>query len=136
MTFTFRSLAIAAAVTCFALAGTWLFAPSVVLDLWAVQYSYPVGLVGRRAAALFLGIGVMLYLARDAQPSQSRNALAIGLSTSWAALAALGVFEFTTGHAGVGIWSAVVVEVALAVAFISATRSEGPNANRPALPSS
>jgi len=131
MNLTFRSLAIATAIICFALTGIWLLAPSVLLDLWAVQYSYPVGLVSRRAAALFLGIGVMFYLARDTQSSQSRKALAIGLSTGCLALAALGIFEFATGHAGPGIWSAVVVEVALATAFISSARGEAVHADGP-----
>jgi|JFJP01.1.fsa_nt_gi threonine/homoserine efflux transporter RhtA len=129
---TFRTLAVSAAAICFTLASIWLLAPNVLLDLWAVQYSYPVGLVGRRAAALFLGIGVMFYLARDAQPSQGRNALSIGLSTGCIALAALGIFEFATDHAGPGIWSAVVIELALAAAFISSTRGEGVRARKPA----
>ena len=118
MNFSFRSLAVFTAALCFALAGMWLFAPSMLLEWWAVQYSYPVGLAGRRAAALFLGIGVMFYLARNAQPSQSRTALSVGLVTGCLSLAVLGVFEFTTGHAGLGIWSAVVVELGLAAAFI------------------
>ncbi len=122
MYLSFRSLAIFAAVICFALAGTWLLAPSLLPDIWAVAYSYPVGLIGRRAGALFLGVGVMFTLARTAQPSQSRTALVVGLSISCLTLAALGIFEFATGHAGVGIFSAVVVEVALAVLFLFSER--------------
>jgi hypothetical protein len=131
MKLTFRRLAISAAVICFVLSGTWLLVPNVLLELWAVEYSYPVGLIGRRSAALFLGVGVMFYLARNEQPSQSRQALAIGLSTGCLVLAALGVFEFTTDHAGLGILLAVVVELVLAAALMYSTHSDGVTANRP-----
>lgn len=118
MPFTFRSLAILAATICFGLAAVWLLAPKLLLDIWEVEYSYSVGLVARRAAALFLGIGAMLVLARNSAPSQSRMALTAGFSIACLTLAALGIFELLSGHAGVGILSAVVVEVALAASFL------------------
>lgn len=129
MIFNFRTIAIAASVICFVLSGTWLLAPGLLLEMWGIQYSYPVGLIARRAAALFLGFGVMFVLARDAQPSDTRTALTVGLSVACLALAALGVYEFATGHAGVGILSAVVVEVTLAVLFLRSTRSASLDAN-------
>jgi len=55
----FRSLAILAALVCFLLALVWGLAPDLLLALWGVPYSYPAGLVSRRGAALFLGVGVM-----------------------------------------------------------------------------
>lgn len=73
MSLNFRTIAIAASVICFVLAGTWLLAPSLLLEMWGIQYSYPVGLMARRAAALFLGFGVMFVLARDAQPSHTHT---------------------------------------------------------------
>ena len=132
MSLNFRTIAIAASVICFVLAGTWLLAPSLLLEMWGIQYSYSVGLIARRAAALFLGFGVMFVLARDAQPSHTRTALTVGLSVACLALAALGVFEFATGHAGPGILSAVIVEFALATLFLRSTRSSSPHARRQA----
>lgn len=124
MPFTFRSLAILASAICFGLAAVWLLAPNLLLGIWEVEYSYSVGLVARRAAALFLGIGVMFVLARNSEPSQSRMALTSGFIVACLTLAALGIFELLSGHAGVGILSAVVVEVALAVAFLSCMRKD------------
>jgi len=118
MSLGFRTLAIIAAAICFALAAVWSFAPNLLLSLWGVQYTYPVGLVARRGAALFMGIGVMLFLARNAEPSVSRLALSQGLAVGCFALAVLGVMEFFTGHAGIGILSAVLVEVVLACALV------------------
>jgi hypothetical protein len=125
MPLTFRNLAIVATVVCFALSITWLLAPNLLLAMWGVEYSYPVGLLGRRGAALFLGIGVMFLQARNAEPSPIRSALASGFIVGCVALAALGVFELVTGHAGPGILSAVAVEVALALAFFASTRTDG-----------
>lgn len=125
MPFTFRSLALLASAICFGLAAVWLLAPNLLLGIWGVEYSYSVGLVARRAGALFLGIGAMLVLARNSEPSQSRMALTSGFFVACLTLAALGIFEFLSGHAGVGILSAVVVEVALAVAFLLCIRKDG-----------
>ncbi|MHB9842113.1 hypothetical protein Q8F57_045940 [Paraburkholderia terrae] len=123
MKLNFRSLAILSSVIFFALALTWLLAPNFFLSRWGVEFSQPVGLVGRRVAALCLGIGIMFFSARDAAPSSARSALVTGFVVACLTLAALGVFELATHHASSGILSAVLVEVALAVAFLSVARS-------------
>lgn len=110
----FRAVAIGASILCFALAGVWLLAPSMLLSLWGVGYGDPVGLIARRTAALFLGVGVMFFLARNAKPSLPRTALSLGLSVACMAVAALGVFELALGRASEGILTAVVVELGLA----------------------
>ena len=117
MRLSFRSVSTVAAAVCFALAVVWMLAPQVLLQVWTVSFSGAVGLVARRGAALFLGIGVALFRCRNAEASTARNALASGVVVSCAALAALGVIELAVGHAGAGILLAVVVEVSLAAAF-------------------
>ena len=125
----FRNLAILSSLVCFALAVTWILAPSILLAVWEVEFSYSAGLVGRRGAALFAGIGVMFFCARNAEPSSARSALISGFIVGCVALAALGTFELATGHAGLGILSAVLVEVVLALAFlyIARTQERAPN---------
>jgi hypothetical protein len=59
----------------------------------------------------------MLFLVRNSEPSVSRFALSQGLAVGCIALAALGSIELATGHAGIGILSAVLVETALAWAL-------------------
>lgn len=117
MKLTFRTLAILSALLFFALALIWLFAPDLVLSSWGVELSDPVGLVGRRGAALYAGIGVMFLLARNAEPSVARSALISGFMVSCSVLAALGVIEFVTGNAEPGILVAVLIEIALVLAF-------------------
>lgn len=118
----FRNLAIISSLICFTLVAIWMLAPNILLATWDVEYAYPVGLVGRRGAALFAGIGVMFFLARNAEPSSTRSALVIGLAVGSASLAALGSFELATGHAGFGILSAVLVEIALALSCLYVAR--------------
>lgn len=118
MKLNFRTLAVLSAFICFSLALVWMFAPNLLLASWGVDLSNPVGLVGRRGAALFAGIGVMFFCARNAEPSSARSALVAGFVVSCLTLAALGGFELAKGHAGPGILSAVLIEVALVQAFL------------------
>ncbi|HEY0231619.1 MAG TPA: hypothetical protein VGC55_10225 [Dokdonella sp.] len=103
---------------------TWLFVPEVLPGIWGVAYSDETGVVARRGAALFLGIGVMFALARDAEPSPARSALCTGFAVACLALAVLGVFELARGRAALGILSAVAVELALACALLAVLRTE------------
>lgn len=127
MSLTFRNLAVATCTICFALAGVWLLAPHLLLDAWGIDYSYPAGLVSRRAAALFFGVGLMFFLARKSSSFESQQPLSAGLAAACLALAGLGVFELLSGHAGAGILSAVSVELAIAALFIAFIRRERAN---------
>ena len=117
MALSFRIVAIIASAICFALALIWMLFPQLLLWIWQIDGPEPALLVARRGGALFLGLGTMLLLARDAGPSPARSAIASGLALGCAALAALGVYELVAGHAGLGIVLAIIVEIALALAF-------------------
>lgn len=121
----FHVLASVAAAICFALAVTWLLAPQVLFSILGLEYSHPAGLVSRRSAALFAGIGVMLFLARNAAASPSRDALSIGFVVACLVLAGLGIFEFIKKRVTIAILAAVVVEVLLAAAFIAWALPDG-----------
>ncbi len=121
----FRTLASITALGCFLLAAIWAFAPESLLSMWGVEFSYPVGLVGRRGAALFAGIGVMFFYARNAEHSLARSAIISGFTVGCLGLAALGVFELSTGHAKLGILAAVLGEISLAMAFMYVARTKG-----------
>jgi hypothetical protein len=123
MKLTFRALAILAALVFFSLALTWMFATNVMLSRWGVDFSYSAGLMARRGAALYAGIGVMLFSARDAGPSPARSALVTGFVVACLILATLGVFELATGHAGFGISVAVLIEIALTLASLYVVRA-------------
>jgi hypothetical protein len=117
---TFGIVSRVASAVCVLLAGTWLLAPHILLNLWQIENSDVAVLLSRRSAALFLGLGLILWLSRNAPKSTARDAIASGMSMACAGLAVLGCYEFASGHAGPGIWLAVAVEAPLAAAFISA----------------
>ncbi|MFK9005761.1 hypothetical protein [Pseudomonas pergaminensis] len=127
MLLSFRTLATFTALLCFALALVWGLRPDLLLWLWSVEYSNATGMVSRRNAALFLGIGIMFYRARHAPPSDTRRALTTGFITGCLVLALLGFGEWINGNAGPGILLAVATETVLGLAFIQAHRSSVPH---------
>ena len=119
MRLSYRAFALIAATGCLGLSLVWLLAPQLLLSLWGVQQDESVRLVGRRTAALFLGIGVMFFVARNAEASVARQALLAGFGIGCAALAALGLFELAMGRVGAGIFVAVVTELLAASACLT-----------------
>lgn len=113
----FKNLALLSALICLVLALIWLLAPEFLLSFWSVGFSGSVGLVCRRNAALFAGMGVMLFGLRHAAPLPARSAIAMGFIVARSMLALLGMIEFTIGHAGSGILLAVAVQIVLALGF-------------------
>ena len=93
MKLTFHRLAIFTAILFFILASTWMLAPVQLLSGWGVEFTTAVGVVGRRSAALYAGIAVMFFVARNAEPSSTRTALAFGIITVCTSLAFLGEYE-------------------------------------------
>lgn len=95
-----------------------LFAPAMMLSAWGVELTDSVGLVSRRIAALYAGIAVMYFFARNAAHSATRTALIVGTITACLILALLGVYEFIAGHASDGILISVLIEIVLVLAFL------------------
>lgn len=120
----FRHLALLSSMLLFALSAMWMFAPELMLTQWGVQYSEGAGLVSRRAAAFYAGIALMLLLARNAEASKARAALATGISLTCLILATLGILEWQSGSATTQILVAVVLEAFLAVAFLLSSQAK------------
>ena len=118
----YTTLATVSAAICGTLALTWMCAPDVPLSIWDIETSFSSGFVGRRCAALFAGLGIMLWLARHSEPSAARKAMSIGLAAGCSILAALGLVEFFTQHANALILPAVLVEIVLALSFLMVER--------------
>ena len=96
---------------------SFAFVPVVPFTVLGIEMS-PVGiLMARRMSALFLGIGLILFLARDEGNSVVRRAVCAGVSASMTALALFGLYDFATGGAGPGIWTAIATEAFFAAAF-------------------
>jgi hypothetical protein len=120
----FRTLASITALGCFSLAAVWTFAPELLLKLWGVDLNSAAAIMARRNGAAFLGFGVMFFCARTAQPSSARSAMSTGFGIGCLALAALGFFELVTGHVGLGILTATLVEIPLGFSFLVVARTQ------------
>lgn len=109
---------------CLVLALVWACVPALPLEAWAIG-SPPAALaVGRRSAAMFVGLAWLMGALRSAPPSRLRTAAADAMAIACAALAVLGLAELSTGRAGPGILAAVSVEVVLACALSASVRRE------------
>jgi hypothetical protein len=131
----YPTLATVSAAICGALALTWMCVPDVPLSIWGIETSYATGFVGRRCAALFAGLGIMLWLARHSEPSAARKAMSTGLAVGCSILAVLGLVEFFTRHANALILPAVAVEILLALSFVMTERKPAGTAD-PQMPPS
>lgn len=114
----FRALSVLVSILFMAIACVWMFSPSAMLAHWNLGASPSAELVARRGAALYAGVGVMVFMARGAAPSPARSALVAGMVTACSLLAALGIGELASGHAGRGILVAVALEILLVLAFV------------------
>ncbi|MBL4805743.1 MAG: hypothetical protein JKY31_00455 [Rhodobacteraceae bacterium] len=114
---TYRVVSLAASVVCLLLCLILLLLPDVIYWLFNITGAEVSDFLARRAAMLFLGFAVLCFLGRNAEDSEMRRTVSVAMAIAMAGLAATGIFEFMRGYVGIGIWLAIVVEVAFAVLF-------------------
>ncbi len=114
---TFPRIARLAALIAFVLFVTFAFIPVIPFTMLGVDMVPEGLLMARRMSALFLGIALLLFLARDTENSPLRRSVCAALSASMAALALFGLWDFIQGSVGYGIWIAVTVETFFAAAL-------------------
>lgn len=119
MHLSFNELAVITAGLFSLIAAVWLFAPTRFLMAWGVKASAETSLMGKRLAALYAGVALMFFMARNAPPSSLLAALISGLICTCLILALLGSYERFKGRASNGIFIAVFIELALALLWIS-----------------
>ena len=115
---TFKTVATITSVLAFMLGVGYLFAGTILLGRWNMQVTEEVLLIARRLGALNLGLSVIFFLARSAPPSGVRTAITAGTATALSVLALLGVYEFTAGRVGAGIFASVAIESLLTAGFL------------------
>jgi hypothetical protein len=114
----YRQLLVMTSLLLLILGGIWMFKPELMLQSWGVAYSAEVALIARRLAAFYLGVGAVLFLAKDLAPSPARAALTQGMAMLFAIVALMGVLEWNAGHVTHHILVAVTLELMLASAFL------------------
>lgn len=113
----FRVLSLITSVIAIIIFISLLFVPAPIFMLFEIDGNESAYFISRRAAMLFLGIAVISYFSRNAQNTDTRQSILLGLTLSMFGLAILGVVEFVRGFAGVGIFLAVGTELFLAVSY-------------------
>ena len=119
----FRIVASLTAGICMILFVILLVLPDTYVSTYGVTPDAGSGFMVRRASPMFGGFALMLWLARNAPPSQVRMALAYGVAVSFAGVALTGVFAFATGTAGPMILAAAFGETLIAGLLVSASRA-------------
>jgi hypothetical protein len=115
---TYRTVAFITAIITLVLGVGYLFFGGLVVGRWQIQPTESVVLLGRRMGALYLGLSIILFLARSVPVSAARMALCTGGTVIGSLLAVLGLYEYSAGHAGSAILASVVLETLVAVGFI------------------
>ncbi len=127
----FKTVAVVTAVVAFILGLAYLFAGELVVGRWQIEPTDSVLLLGRRMGALYLGLSVILFLARSTPVSPARTALSAGAAVTLWLLVFLGVCELVAGHAGPGILASILVETVLALAYTWLIAAERRTVSRP-----
>lgn len=113
---TFSTMTLTTAIATLGLGLGFLFAPAAMLKPWGLDNPTAAAVLSRRIGAVYLGLAVMMYLARS---GDAQTAITIGAATVTGLLAVIGANELRLGTVSKGILVAVTVETLLTVGFLS-----------------
>ena len=102
----------------------WLIMPAALARYWRMAPGESLDYMGRRYGALLVGLGVTVWLGRNAVPTQARRALMIGAFVSLVLTTALSLYGALA--LGLNAWPPFVVELALTVGMGWALRKPEP----------
>jgi hypothetical protein len=114
----FKTIAVISAMVTLVLGAGYLFFGALVVGRWQIEPTDSVLLLGRRMGALYLGLSVIVFLARSAPVSPARTAVCAGAAVMCSLLAILGVYELSAGRIGSAILASVAIEALLALGYI------------------
>lgn len=118
----FRNVALILAVVFMLLFIVFVVLPGNYLAVYGVPANAASEFTARRAAPVFLGLAVMIYLIRDAGPGPVRDAVCTGLAIVFAGIAFMGLFEYGRGYASFNIVVAACAEMTAAAVLLLARR--------------
>ena len=94
-----------------------LVAPATLLALHSISSDQSTLLMGRYFGSALLGMGLATWLARNAEPSEGRNAITLGFFVSYIAGFLVSLYGTLSGQMNVLGWIAVTVYLLLAIGF-------------------
>ena len=114
----FKTLATVTAAVTAVLGLGYLVDGGLMVGRWRIEPTVSVLLFCRRIGALYVGLAVMLFLARNTSASEARTALCAGAAVITTSLALLGVYELSAGRVGPGMLVSIAIEALLAFGYI------------------
>ncbi len=91
----------------------WLMTPSIMARYWNMVPNQALDYMGRRYGAVLIGLGVTVWLARNALNTQARRALMIGALVALAPTTALSLYGALA--LGLNAWPPFAVELVMTV---------------------
>ena len=119
----FRTLAMILAAFCIALGGLWFVDAVFYAQTYGVDMGDGGAFFGRRVSPILMGLGVMLNLARDAEPSPLRRAICVGVALAFGGVGCTGLLAYWDGTASFAILVAAGTEFFAAAAIMSVAQS-------------
>ena len=116
----FRIMAWTTAIAGLVLGVRFLALGAGVAREWGIEPGDGVLVFARRIGALYLGLAILFFLGRDAEPSALRSAVCLGVGAAIALLAALGAWDLAARRVKSTIIVPIVLELVLAAGFVSA----------------
>jgi len=111
---TYKNANLTASLLCFIIGFSLLFFPNFIYWIFGTTPHDTADFIAKRAAMLFFGFTTLCYLSRNLTQSQERRAISAAITVAMAGLALSGIYEFSRGFAGVGIWLEILTELAFA----------------------
>ncbi len=91
----------------------WLMTPSLMARYWNMVPNQALDYMGRRYGAVLIGLGVTVWLARNALNTQARRALMIGALVALAPTTALSLYGALA--LGLNAWPPFAIELVMTV---------------------
>ncbi|WP_424982959.1 hypothetical protein [Maritalea sp. S77] len=114
----FKNISIAAALLFFTLSALMIFYPPLIYWLFALEPHELGDFLAKRAGVLFLGLGLLSFLTRDVRDKAIQRIISISFGSMMLLMAAMGIYEFARGYAGIGIWFANLTEIGFGAAYL------------------
>lgn len=114
----FQTTCTLAAAVFGALCLTLLGFPGLIYWLFSLDGNALGDFLARRAGLLFVGLGMLCFLARRTAQPEVIRLVSASIAMSMGAMAVLGLVEFMQGGAGPGILIAVVAEITVTGLFL------------------
>ena len=114
----FKNISLVTALITTLVAFQLLFMPDHIFTGFGLTGNEEAFFIARRAAMLFIGFSLLLFLECNRPSSPSRRSLCISISCFMLLLALLGIYEYLRDYAGQGIMLAVAIELCISAAYL------------------